>query len=333
MAASDAEGDTISLDYAWSVNGTVVSTATALPGSDFDKHDVVELTVTASDADGPGSPASASVTILNTPPSAPTVTFDPTEPIEGDALLCEVDTPSTDADGDTITYSMSWTVDGAAYPAGGDVGPSTVSWTDDEASASDTHAPELFACTVTPNDGDDDGTSAAASVLIDDGITRVFVSSTGLSTGFGALSNADAHCQTVADAAAIGGTWVAWVSSSGSSASGRIPEGPYLRLDGVTVASSRADLLDGSLSATISVNELGAAQSGYVLTGSTTSGGPAYSGSTGNGLCSDWSKSCGVCYGNHWYMTAGHSGETGKNWTDLGWLFCGGSYSVYCFEQ
>lgn len=333
VAASDAEGDTITLAYAWTVNGTLVSTGTSLPGSDFVKHDVVELTVTASDADGPGTPASASVTILNTPPTAPIVRFDPTEPIEGDALLCEVDAPSTDADGDAIDYTMSWTVDGAAYPAGGDVGPSTVSWTDDEASASDTHAPELFACTVTPNDGDDDGPSASASVLIDDGITRVFVSSTGLSTGFGALANADAHCQTVADAAAIGGTWVAWVSSSGASASGRIPEGPYLRLDGVTVASSRADLLDGSLSATISVNELGAAQSGYVLTGSTISGGPAYSGGTGNGLCSDWSMSCGVCYGNHWYMTAGNSSETGKNWTDLGWLFCGGSYPVYCFEQ
>ncbi|MBM4393869.1 MAG: hypothetical protein FJ090_22305, partial [Deltaproteobacteria bacterium] len=59
---------------------------------------------------------------------------------------------------------------------------------------------------------------------------------------------------------------------------------------------------------------------------------PGYSGSPGNGLCADWTMGCGVCLGNHWYMTHGKSDQTGTSWTDNGWVFCGGSYPLYCFE-
>lgn len=334
VASHDDEGDAITLSYEWTVDGIVVATSgTSLDGSNFSKHEVVAVAVTASDADGPGTPVSASVTVENRPPGAPSVAFDPTDPQEGDALLCEVSTASTDADGDAVTYTMTWTVDGAAYPSASDVGPSTVTWPDDEASASDTEAYELYACTVTPDDGEDSGSTGSVSVEIDSAETRVFVTSNDYNAAFGSLAAADLKCQDSADAAALGGTWVAFLSNSSESAGTRIPDGPYVRLDGTSIATSRADLLDGSLSAAIQIDEYGASQSKWVFTGSTTAGTSAASGSAVNGLCADWSNGCGVCYGNHYYATVGRSYESGGNWTNVGWVFCSQASGLYCFEQ
>lgn len=333
VSASDPEGDTITLAYAWTVNGAAVSTAPTLAGSAFAKGDVVELTVTPSDADGAGHPGSASVTIANTPPGAPSLALDPADPEEGEAVVCDVTTASTDADGDTVTYRMAWTVDGVAYPSGGDAGPSTVTWPDDEMSAADTEAGEWVTCTVTPDDGEDTGTAASTSVEIDNAVTRVFVSSTGLNGGFGALTVADAVCQADADAVGLGGTWVAWISSASETAASRIPEGPYVRLDGAVIATTKADLTDGSISVPINIKPNGSTHSDWVLTGTTYGGSASYSGSTVNGLCANWTNGCGVCYGNHYYMTIGRSYETDRDWTDTGWLFCSSAPSLYCFEQ
>lgn len=334
VVVHDPEADAINLAYAWTVDGVAVAPITStLDGSYFSKHQVVTVTVTPSDADGPGVAVSASVTITNSPPEAPTVGFDPTDPEEGDSVVCEVTGAAADADGDPITYAMDWTVDGFVYPGAGDVGPSTTVWADDTVAAADTDAYELYTCTVTPDDGDDLGPSASASVEIDNAETRVFVTSNDYNAAFGSLSVADAKCQTSADAAGLGGTWVAFLSSSGASAASRIPDGPYVLLDGTTIATSRADLLDGSLASPIQVDENGSRQSKWVFTGSTTAGLSAASGSSVNGLCADWTNGCGVCYGNHYYATVGRSYESSSNWTNVGWIFCSQSSGLYCFEQ
>ncbi len=63
-----------------------------------------------------GAPATASVTVLNTPPTAPGIVITPDEPVAGlDDLVCSVDTPATDADDDALTYGFAWEVDGTAY--------------------------------------------------------------------------------------------------------------------------------------------------------------------------------------------------------------------------
>ncbi len=62
-----------------------------------------------------GAPATASVTVLNTPPTAPGIVITPDEPVAGlDDLVCSVDTPATDADDDALTYGFAWEVDGAS---------------------------------------------------------------------------------------------------------------------------------------------------------------------------------------------------------------------------
>lgn len=73
---------------------------------------------------------------------------------------------------------------------------------------------------------------------------RVFVTSTVYSGNLGGAAGADAHCQTVADAKALGGTWVAWVSDGQTSPSTRITtQGPWQNLVGVEVFKNHANML------------------------------------------------------------------------------------------
>ena len=67
-------------------------------------------------------------------------------------------------------------MDGAAYEAGGGsdtgdtgggwIGAGTTTWSGDTVDASETQAGETWECTVTPDDGDDEGVDATASVEI-----------------------------------------------------------------------------------------------------------------------------------------------------------------------
>lgn len=174
-SATDADGDAISLSYAWSVNGAVVSTSTSLLGTLwFDKGDTVSVQVTATDGIDTTVASSATLTVQNSVPTTPTADVTPSAPAYGDSLLCELDNASSDLDGDTISYHVSWEVDGEPYFAGGSAdtadtaspiwtGPTTTTWTDDTVPAEDLLPGEEWTCTLTPNDGTDDGSSATAS--------------------------------------------------------------------------------------------------------------------------------------------------------------------------
>ncbi len=179
VSTSDGDGDTVSVSYQWYVDGTAVgATGTSLDGASyFDKDQDVYVVVTPNDGTEDGTAvSSSSVTVLNTAPEAPVISVDPADPSAGvDDLTCLVDTDSTDADGDSVTYTTSWTVDGVSYASGGSAdtadtgawsGPSTTTWTDDTVPAEDTLPGEEWICTATPNDGDDDGAAADASVTI-----------------------------------------------------------------------------------------------------------------------------------------------------------------------
>ncbi len=179
VSAVDADGDALDLAYAWTVDGVLVSeTGSSLDGIlYFDKDQQVGLTVTPSDdeEDGDGYAAQA-VTVANTAPGAPLISISPTEPVAGeDDLLCQTDVDAQDADGDPISYAFGWTVDGLAYGAGptdsgdtggGWLGPSTSAWPDDTVPAEDIQAGELWTCSATPHDGDEDGLSAQAAVFV-----------------------------------------------------------------------------------------------------------------------------------------------------------------------
>lgn len=78
------------------------------------------------------------------------------------ALVCLIETESTDADGDAITYTFDWEVDGAAYSDA-----TTTVETGDTVPAEDIELGELWTCFVTPDDGDDDGDEAEATLTVE----------------------------------------------------------------------------------------------------------------------------------------------------------------------
>ena len=163
VVASDAEGDAITLDYTWSVNGAAVQSGAnnSLDSSNYVRGNIVSVTVTPSDANATGPAAMDGLTVSNTAPTAPTVALSPASPVEGiDDLVCSA-SGSSDADGDSVSYSYSWTVDGLAHNSNS----STVA-------AVNTFAGEVWVCTVTPNDGVEDGSTGSARPLIQIGRVR-----------------------------------------------------------------------------------------------------------------------------------------------------------------
>ena len=117
VTASDADGDSLSYTYAWQVDGVDagVSTATLLP-SKFARDSVVSCTASVSD-DGVDfvSETSASTTILNSAPDMDSVSITPAMPTVADDLTCVAS--GTDHDGDSLSYTYAWTVNGASAGA------------------------------------------------------------------------------------------------------------------------------------------------------------------------------------------------------------------------
>jgi hypothetical protein len=177
VVATDPDGDSVSLSYAWTVAGAAVSpTTSSLSGvSWFDRGESVVVSVTATDGTATSGAVTDSVVVANTAPGAPTVSVDPSSPTPSDDIVCAVDTASTDDDGDMVTYTIEWEVDGVAYPSGSLdtadtgfswVGPTTTTWANDTVPADDVALGDEWTCTVTPNDGTDDGATASASAEV-----------------------------------------------------------------------------------------------------------------------------------------------------------------------
>lgn len=164
VSSSDADGDTVTYTYVWTVDGSVVAeTGASLSGATyFDKDQVIAVTVTPNDGTDDGTTVSSTTaTVVNTPPSAPTLVITPSDPDDSDALSCEIDSASSDADGDTVSYTATWTQNGSAFSSA-----STTTFSGDTVASTHTVDGDEWICTVVPNDGDDDGSSATASVDI-----------------------------------------------------------------------------------------------------------------------------------------------------------------------
>jgi len=149
----DAEGLTPTYTYAWTVDGTATAHATdLLPAAETTRDEVWEVTVTPSDGTFDGPPGTASLTISNTPPVLAAMAMTPTTNVtEATTFTCLTGTTS-DADGDTVATTLSWSVSGV------DPGVTTDTLDGTWFSKND-----VVACIGTPNDGTDDGTAVTSS--------------------------------------------------------------------------------------------------------------------------------------------------------------------------
>jgi len=114
------------------------------------------------------SAASATITIINSPPTAPFIETDTAATsavvTPDQDIRCYIDGASSDADEDTITYHMEWLENGNSIPyentgatANDDLVLPAASYSDDG---------DTFTCVVTPNDGLEDGPSGSAVVQV-----------------------------------------------------------------------------------------------------------------------------------------------------------------------
>ena len=160
---TDPDEPNLGVQYSWEISNSIVSSNASLDLATTAAVPMDSVTCTASSTDDQGVlvSGSASVIIQNRLPEAPTVDLSPVAPVESvDSLICSITSLSTDPDGDTLTYQFSWDVDGQSYNSASTTSTSSV------VSSSEIASGEVWTCTVTPNDGMDDGASASASVEV-----------------------------------------------------------------------------------------------------------------------------------------------------------------------
>jgi hypothetical protein len=152
------------------VAGAAVSgvTGSILSGTNFARGQVVTVVATPDDGSLSGSPVVGnSVTIQNAPPTAPVVSITPSTPQDADDLVCSVTTPSTDADGDAVTYSFEWTKNGQPFS-----GASSTSATSSTISGSATSMDDTYTCRVSGSDGTTSTTSSPAAAELTNWVTQ-----------------------------------------------------------------------------------------------------------------------------------------------------------------
>lgn len=158
LAASDADGDPITYRHEWTVNGKplpALSGQARLTAPALRKHDVARVVVTPWDGELAGPSATAECEVVNTPPAAPVIALEPAAPTARTGLQVVVKKPSTDRDGDAVTYRYAWTRDGVPAPFEG----ATI------AAGVPRHR-EVWQVEVTPFDGEAEGERVRASVVV-----------------------------------------------------------------------------------------------------------------------------------------------------------------------
>jgi len=162
VVAVDLDGDPVTYTVTWTVNGsTIAETGSVLDGDVwFDKDDTVSVQVTPNDGfdDGP-TLSSSTITILNSVPTTPVISMDPEKPKSDDDLWCAVDTESTDADGDDLTYTFTWTRNGSPF-----TDTDTLDYEGDYVDTEFTEDKDRFTCTLEVSDGTD---SVEVSLAVD----------------------------------------------------------------------------------------------------------------------------------------------------------------------
>jgi hypothetical protein len=161
----DNDGDEIVLTYAWTVNGSAAGDDTGMLDGTvaFDRGDTVQYTLTANDGTDDGVPfVSESVTVVNKAPDDADADVTPRPPDDDDDILCEIFEDSVDADGDTVTYTFTWDLDGAPYTGLTD----TTVHTGDTIPAAATELGDVWTCLLTASDGTDDGNTLELETVV-----------------------------------------------------------------------------------------------------------------------------------------------------------------------
>ncbi|MFH1465056.1 MAG: hypothetical protein ABIO70_11785 [Pseudomonadota bacterium] len=151
---ADDDGDTVTIQYAWYVDGAIAAGTPTLPSSHFAHGDSIYCVVTPWDGTSTGTPVTSNTAVVvNTAPEVRTVALSPISPHTSDTLSAVVS--SFDADGDAVSLTYTWTVDSGAIAATG-ASLAGTTWFDKG---------DVVQVTVTPNDGAATGASLSSSAV------------------------------------------------------------------------------------------------------------------------------------------------------------------------
>jgi hypothetical protein len=159
-ALTDADGDAVTVAYAWLIDGSVVGSGPSLALAAYRKGQRVACRVTPNDGLTDGAPVlSADLTIGNAAPGAAELEIDPAEPFPHDDLFCDVVRDAADPDGDRLTYTFSWTRDGADWTGA----TATTVHAGDTIPSSATRVGEEWSCAAVASDGAATGPEAVSA--------------------------------------------------------------------------------------------------------------------------------------------------------------------------
>ena len=167
--ATDLDGEIPSVTYEWFASGISLGTSNPLllDPSMGTAGDVIDCVATATDGFGGIDTDSASHIITNSSPIIDSISMSPTV-LNANTFYVGCSATSSDTDGDSVTYSYAWFVDGVLDPsATGNV--FLQSWV----------VGSEVTCRMTPNDGSVDGSFVEASSIVEN--TPPTVSSVSLS--------------------------------------------------------------------------------------------------------------------------------------------------------
>jgi hypothetical protein len=160
VSTEDLDGDSVWLHYTWLVNGIDVGVdSDTLSTDEFQPNDEIQVVVTPDDGEGTGPSVSSDVMVVsNAAPVIDAISLSPSPAYESSTLLCAV--VASDADGDEVTVSYAWEVNGAVIAAAG----STLD-------GSSFSKGDTVRCHATPDDGSLTGdTAASAEISVEDSV-------------------------------------------------------------------------------------------------------------------------------------------------------------------
>jgi len=158
--ATDADGDAIVYHYRWKVDGELrnLSLGVArLPPRTVKKHQRIAVEARAFDGELEGPPATAEVTVENTPPGEPKVEIRPRAPRRGDALRAVLTAEAPDGDGDPLAYRFVWRKNSKPFATAGDPR---------EVPAGEVTRGDRFEVEVWASDGEAEGPHVRAAAMV-----------------------------------------------------------------------------------------------------------------------------------------------------------------------